>query len=57
MARLSNTALLIEHDMAAVEALAVQVHVMHQGRLLASGTLPEVQANAVVRQVYAGGHK
>ena len=57
VARLSNTALLIEHDMAAVEALAVQVHVMHQGRLLASGTLPEVQAHAAVRQVYAGGHK
>ena len=57
VARLSNTALLIEHDMAAVQALATRVHVMHQGRLLASGTLAAVQADPAVRQVYAGGHK
>jgi len=57
VARLGNTALLIEHDMSAVQALASLVHVMHQGRLLASGTLAEVQADAAVRKVYAGGHK
>jgi len=43
--------------MSAVQALASLVHVMHQGRLLASGTLAEVQADAAVRKVYAGGHK
>ena len=50
-------ALLIEHDMAAIESLATRVHVLHQGQLLCSGTLAEIQANESVRQVYAGGRK
>jgi branched-chain amino acid transport system permease protein len=54
---LGATALIVEHDMAAVEALASKVHVLHQGRLLASGTLAQVQADAAVRSVYAGGRK
>lgn len=54
---LGATALIIEHDMAAVQALASQVHVLHQGRLLASGTLAQIQSDTAVRQVYAGGHK
>jgi branched-chain amino acid transport system permease protein len=55
--RTGSTVLLIEHDMTAVQALARQVHVLHQGRRLASGSMEEVQANAAVREVYAGGHK
>ena len=54
---LGATALIVEHDMAAVEALAARVHVLHQGRLLASGTLAQIQADEAVRAVYAGGRK
>lgn len=54
---LGCTALLIEHDMTAIESLAKRVHVLHQGQLLASGTLADIQANDSVQQVYAGGKK
>jgi len=54
---LKATALLIEHDMAAVQALGERMHVLHQGRLLASGTLAEIQADVNVQAVYAGGRK
>lgn len=57
VAKLGATALVIEHDMAAVEMLADKVHVLHQGRLLASGSLKEIQVNADVQMVYAGGRK
>jgi len=55
--RLDAAALVIEHDMSAVERIADHVYVMHQGRLLAEGSLAQVQANEKVRAVYAGGHK
>jgi len=55
--RLQAAALLIEHDIDAVAALADEVFVLHQGRLLARGSLAQVQANQQVRAVYAGGHK
>ncbi|WP_454556840.1 branched-chain amino acid ABC transporter ATP-binding protein/permease [Hydrogenophaga borbori] len=55
--RLGAAALLIEHDIDAVAALADEVFVLHQGRLLARGSLREVQADPRVRAVYAGGHK
>lgn len=48
---------IIEHDMQVVERLSDHVIVMHQGALLASGTMQEVKANDAVRQVYAGGTK
>ncbi len=54
---LDATALIVEHDMAAVEALARRVHVLHHGRLLASGGLAAIQADPAVRAVYAGGRK
>ncbi len=54
---LGAAALVIEHDMSAVELIADHVYVMHQGRLLAEGSLAEVQSNEKVRAVYAGGHK
>jgi len=57
VASLRATALLIEHDFAAVERLATQVHVLHQGRLLVIGTLAELQADEAVQRVYAGGRK
>ena len=57
VAALGATALVIEHDMSAVEAMAQRVHVLHQGRLLASGSLLEIQADPRVQAVYAGGRK
>lgn len=54
---LGATAVVIEHDLSAVEQMAGQVHVLHQGRLLASGSLADVQASAQVQAVYAGGRK
>lgn len=49
--------LIIEHDMALVEALASEVAVLHQGRVLAQGTLAVIRADPQVTAVYAGGHK
>ncbi len=46
--------LLVEHDMDAVFALADRVTVLSQGKVIASGTLPEVAANETVRRVYLG---
>lgn len=55
--RLEAGALLIEHDLAAVAALESEVYVLHQGRMLAKGTLQQMQADPAVRAVYAGGRK
>lgn len=57
VSQLKAAALLIEHDIDAVAALADEVFVLHQGRLLARGTLQAIQADAQVRAVYAGGRK
>ena len=48
---------IIEHDMQVVEKLSDHVVVLHQGRLLANGTLAEIKRNADVQSVYAGGAK
>lgn len=55
--RLDACALIVEHDMAAVEALADHVYVLHQGSLLAQGAYAQVRQNAEVQAVYAGGSK
>ncbi|MGV2052389.1 ABC transporter permease subunit [Agrobacterium sp. 22-209-1] len=51
------TIVIVEHDMALVEALADNVTVFHQGRFLAQGTIEEIRANNDVRGVYAGGQR
>ena len=44
----------IEHDMEFVRQIAHRVTVMHQGRLLAEGSMDDVQANPKVVEVYLG---
>jgi urea transport system ATP-binding protein len=45
----------VEHDMEFVRKIARKVTVLHQGSVLAEGSLPEVQANRQVVDVYLGG--
>ena len=46
--------ILIEHDMAFVELIAQTVTVLHQGKLLAEGSMQEVQSDERVIDVYLG---
>ena len=43
-----------EHDMAVVFAVATNITVLHQGRVLAEGKPEEVRASPLVQQVYLG---
>ena len=49
-----HTILLVEHDMEFVRSIAKQVTVLHEGRVLAEGSMEEVQANPDVLRVYLG---
>jgi ABC-type branched-subunit amino acid transport system permease subunit/ABC-type uncharacterized transport system ATPase subunit len=55
--RLDARIVIIEHDMALVKELADHVFVLHQGTLLAAGSVAEVSANPAVQAVYVGGTK
>jgi urea transport system ATP-binding protein len=44
----------IEHDMAFVRMIAHKVTVLHQGKLLAEGSMEEVQRDERVKDVYLG---
>ena len=48
------TLLFTEHDMSVVFRIAQKIAVLHQGRIIASGTPDEVRSNAEVRRVYLG---
>jgi urea transport system ATP-binding protein len=50
----NHTVLLVEHDMDIVRQIAKRVTVLHQGQVLAEGTLAEVVANETVKSVYLG---
>jgi len=46
--------LMIEHDMKVVFSVADRVTVLYYGKILATGTPDDIQANARVREVYLG---
>lgn len=47
-----HSIIVVEHDMSFVRQIAKKVTVLHQGRLLAEGTLPEIERNTEVQEVY-----
>ena len=49
-----RSVLVIEHDMEFVKSIAHRVTVLHQGRLLAEGSMEAVQKNPKVVEVYLG---
>jgi urea transport system ATP-binding protein len=49
-----HTVIVVEHDMEFVRRLGVKVTVLHEGSVLAEGTIDEVSANDRVVEVYLG---
>lgn len=49
-----HSLMVVEHDMGFVETIADRVTVLHQGQVLAEGSLKDVQANEQVIEVYLG---
>jgi urea transport system ATP-binding protein len=49
-----HTLVVVEHDMSFVKAISEIVTVLHEGSVLAQGTLAQVQANEKVIEVYLG---
>ena len=49
-----HSVIVVEHDMAFVRAIARHVTVLHQGSVLAEGSMDEIQADPRVREVYLG---
>lgn len=49
-----HTLLVVEHDMAFVREIASTITVMHLGKLLAEGTIAEIESNAAVKDAYLG---
>jgi len=49
-----HTVVVVEHDMEFVHRLARRVTVLHEGRVLAEGTMEAIQSNPQVIEVYLG---
>jgi urea transport system ATP-binding protein len=49
-----RSVVVVEHDMEFVRALATKVTVLHEGSVLAEGSIDQVQSNARVVEVYLG---
>jgi urea transport system ATP-binding protein len=50
-----RTVVVVEHDMEFVRSIAKTVTVLHEGKILAEGSMDAVQANPKVIEVYLGG--
>jgi urea transport system ATP-binding protein len=50
----NRTLIVVEHDMAFVKEIAEVISVMHQGKLLAEGTVSEMERDPAVREAYLG---
>ena len=49
-----HTVVVVEHDIDFVRSIADQVTVLHQGRVLAEGSMEQIQSNPEVIEVYLG---
>lgn len=49
-----HTLMVVEHDMEFVRSIARTVTVLHQGSVLAEGSMNDIQSNHAVREVYLG---
>jgi urea transport system ATP-binding protein len=49
-----HSVVVVEHDMEFVRSIAKTVTVLHEGHVLAEGSMDEVQSNAKVKEVYLG---
>jgi branched-chain amino acid transport system ATP-binding protein len=49
-----KTLVMVEHDMGVVFGLADRISVLVYGKVLASGTPPEIRGNSAVREAYLG---
>ena len=50
----SLTLLIVEHDMDVVFRLADRITVLHEGKVIADGTPPQVRGDTLVNEVYLG---
>ncbi len=50
----NHSVVVVEHDMAFVRELGVKVTVLHEGSVLAEGSLDQVSADERVIEVYLG---
>src|SRR6185369_8052910 len=50
----SHSVVVVEHDMDFVRSIARRVTVLHEGRVLAEGTMDEIQSDPRVVEVYLG---
>jgi len=55
--RRGATIVVIEHDMSLVRKLADHIFVLHNGSLIAEGSVAAIQANAAVQAIYVGAEK
>ena len=51
---IGRSVIVIEHDMEFVKSIAHKVTVLHQGKILAEGSMENVQNNEKVIEVYLG---
>ena len=50
----TNSVVVVEHDMEFIRSIASKVTVLHEGSVLAEGSMKEIQNNEKVRKVYLG---